>query len=94
VTLTIIGFLIGAALALRFNVLILFPSIGLALLGTTAVGIAHGDPMGSVVLTMALIGTTLQVGYLAGILARAVVASVGVPNPDVQTPRSISSGAA
>jgi hypothetical protein len=81
-TLTIVGFLIGAALALRFNVLILVLAIGLALIGSTAVGIAHGSPMGSVVLTMVVIGTTLQVGYLAGIVARAVVASIAVPNAD------------
>ena len=74
--------LIGATLSLRFNVFILFPAIGLALIGTIAVGIAHGDPMGSVVLTMVLIGTTLQVGYLAGIVARAVVASIGESNVD------------
>ena len=82
--LTIIGSLIGAVLALRFNVFILFPAIGLALIGTTAVGIAHRDPMGSVVLTMVLIGTTLQVGYLAGIVARAVVASIGESDVDSQ----------
>src|ERR1700676_381032 len=86
--LTIIGFLFGAALALSFNVLILFPAIGLALLGATAVGIAHGDPMGSVVLTMVLIGTTLQFGYLAGTVARAVVASIGASNADM--PRSFA----
>jgi hypothetical protein len=44
--------LIGATLSLRFNVFILFPAIGLALIGTIAVGIAHGDPMGSVVLKL------------------------------------------
>ena len=88
--LTIIGFLIGAALALRFNVLILVPAIGLALIGTTAVGIAHGSPMGSVVLTMVLIGTTLQVGYLAGIVARAVVASIAALNADA--PRTYAGG--
>jgi hypothetical protein len=70
-------FLIGAALSLRFNVFILFPAIGLALIGTAAVEIAHHDPMGSMVLTMVLVGTTLQVGYLAAIAARAVVASIG-----------------
>jgi hypothetical protein len=66
------------ALGLRFNVLILIPAVGLALLGTAAVGIAHGDRTGSVVLTTVLIGATLQVGYLAGIVARAVWASIRV----------------
>lgn len=81
--LMIIGFLIGAALALRFNVFILFPATGLALLGTAAVGIADGDRIGSVVLTMVLIGTTLQIGYVAGTVTRAILASIGVPNADV-----------
>jgi hypothetical protein len=67
-TLVIIGFLIGAALARRFRVFVLVPTIVLALLGTAA-GIAHGDPMA--VLTVVLIGTTLQLGYLAGAVAHA-----------------------
>jgi hypothetical protein len=78
--LAIIGLLIGAALGLlRFNVFILFPVIGLGLLGTAAVGIAHGDPIGSVVLTMIFIGTALQLGYLAGIGLGAFFASVDAP---------------
>jgi hypothetical protein len=82
-TLMIIGFLIGAALAMRFNVFILFPAIGLALLGTAAVGLAGGDRIGSVVLTMVLIGTTLQVGYVAGSVTHALFASIRLPNADV-----------
>jgi hypothetical protein len=81
--LTIIGFLIGAALGVRFNILILFPAIGLALLGTAAVGIAHGDPIGSVVLTMVLIGTTLQLGYLVGVVSRPVLVSIGMLKADM-----------
>ena len=72
----------GGVESLRFNVFILFPAIGLALLGTAAFGIADGDRIGSVVLTMVLIGTTLQVGYVAGIVTRAMLASIGVPNAD------------
>src|ERR1700681_719388 len=79
----IIGFLFGAALALRFNVFILLPATGLALLGTAAVGIADGDRIGSVVLTMVLIGTSLQAGYVAGTVTRAILASIGVPNTNV-----------
>jgi hypothetical protein len=79
-TLAIIGFLIGAALGTRFKVLIVIPAIGLALLGTAGVGIVHGDPIGSVGLTMVLIATTLQLGYLAGVVLRAVLVSVGMSN--------------
>ena len=78
--LTTIGifFLIGATLSVRFNVVILFPAIGLAVVGT-AVGIAHGDSVGAVMLTIALIAVALQVGYLFGLVPRAVIASLGVP---------------
>jgi uncharacterized protein DUF2171 len=89
--LTIIGFLIGAALGTRFDVLIVIPSIGLALLGTAAVGIAHGDPIGSMVLTMVLIGTTLQLGYLVGVVLRPVLASIGIRN--VHMPRKFAHSA-
>jgi hypothetical protein len=75
---TFICLLVGAALALlRFNVFILFPAIGLGVLGTALVGIAHGEQIGSVVLTMVLIGATLQFGYLAGLGLCALLASVG-----------------
>ena len=61
-----------------FHVVILFPAIGLAVVGT-AVGIAHGDSVGAVMLTIALIAVALQVGYLFGLVPRAVIASLGVP---------------
>jgi hypothetical protein len=79
----VIGFLAGAALALRFNVLILFPTIGLALLGEAAVGIANRDRIASVVLTMILLAFALQIGFLALIAARALVPSKRVSNADV-----------
>src|ERR1700677_3670438 len=82
-TLTIIGFLTGVALALRFKVTILFLVIGLALLGAAAVGFGHGDGVASVVLTMVLLGSALQFGYLAAIVTRALLASTPVPKADV-----------
>ena len=79
--LTTIGifFLIGATLSVRFKFLILFPAIGLATAGAAAVGIAHGDSVGAVLLTIALIAVALQVGYLFGLVTRAVIASLGAP---------------
>ena len=74
-----IFFLTGAALSVRFRVLILFPAIGLAVIGTAAVGNGHGDQVGAVMLTIALTAAALQVGYLFGLIARAVIASFGVP---------------
>jgi hypothetical protein len=74
-----IVFLIGATLSVRFKVLILFPAIGLAVVSTAAVGIAHGDPFGAVILTIASVAAALQIGYLFGLVTRAVIASLGVP---------------
>jgi len=78
-TLAIIGFLIGGALSVRFKVLILMPAIALSLLGATGVGIAHDEPIGSVGLTMVLIATTPQLGYLTGVVLRAVFVSPAYP---------------
>ena len=83
--LTTIGifFLIGAALSVRFKFLILFPAIGLAVAGTAVVGIQHGDHVGAVMLTIALVAAPLQIGYLFGLVMRAVIASLGVPERNV-----------
>jgi hypothetical protein len=79
--LTTIGnfFLIGAALSVRFKFLILLPAIGFAMVGTAAVGIAHGDSIGTVMLMIAFSAVAFQVGYLFGLVPRAVIASLGVP---------------
>jgi hypothetical protein len=80
-TLTTFGivFLVGATFSVRFKVLILLPAIGLAVVGIAVPGIAHGDRVGAVMLTIALTATALQVGYLFGLVTRAVIASLGVP---------------
>jgi len=80
--LTIFGmfFLTGATLSVRFKVLILFPAIGLAVVSATAVGIGRGDHVGGVLLTIALVAATLQIGYLFGLIARAVIAGSVCPN--------------
>ena len=75
-----IVFLIGATLSVRFKVLILFPAIGLAAVGTAAVGMAYGDPIGAVIVTIALVAAALQIGYLSGLITRAASAWFGVPD--------------
>ena len=72
-------FLIGATLSVRFKFLILFPAIGLAVAGTAVVGIQHGDHVGAVMLTIALVAAPLQIGYLFGLVTRVAIASLGVP---------------
>ena len=61
-----ISTLIGVALALRFNVLVLIPAIILAAISTAVIAAARGDQAWLVVLTVVFVVTTLQISYLAG----------------------------
>ena len=57
---------IGLALGLRFNVFILIPTIILAVVSTGVVHATRGDQALSVVVTIVLVATTLQICYLVG----------------------------
>ena len=72
----IIHVLAGAALGLRFKVMILVPALTLTMLFAAIVGVTRGDQFWSIAIAMILLGTAIQVGYLAGILIRAKIASV------------------
>jgi hypothetical protein len=69
----IIHVLAGAALGLRFKVLILVPAVSLAMLFAVIVGVARGDMFWSIAIAMILVVTAIQVGYLAGMLIRAKI---------------------
>jgi hypothetical protein len=60
------GLLAGMALGQRFKVLILLPVIGLAVVISTAAGIAHGDQFWSIELLAVWFAVALQIGYLIG----------------------------
>jgi hypothetical protein len=67
-TLTIcVVFLVGVALSLRFNFLVLYPAILIAMIGAAA----FGDGIGATVLMMALGAAAVQMGYLFGLVVRA-----------------------
>jgi hypothetical protein len=72
----IIHVLAGAALGLRFKVMILVPALTLTMLFAAMVGVTRGDQFWSIAVAMILLGTAIQVGYLVGILIRAKIASV------------------
>jgi hypothetical protein len=76
VGITAAGFLLGWGLGLRFKVLILVPAVTAAMLGAVVVGIAHGDEYWSVVVAMILFGTSVQFGYLAGVITRDGIALI------------------
>src|ERR1700686_1904028 len=84
-----ISILIGAALGLRFSVLILLPTIVLATLITAAIGIAHGDQIWSVALAMVLVATALQISYLAGTITRAAVVGLVRPGRDTDVAQNV-----
>jgi hypothetical protein len=70
--LAVISAIAGAVLGLRFKVPILVPAIMFAAMFAAVVGIARTDSVLSVVLLMAAVGAAVQIGYLAGIVIRAV----------------------
>jgi hypothetical protein len=67
--LTMISFLIGVVLGLRFKVLILIPAIGLALAVVALNG--TGDGTWQLVGTIVVVATSLQFGYVGGSISRA-----------------------
>jgi hypothetical protein len=67
ISLIVIGFLAGIALGQFFKVLILVPTMSIALIATIAVGIARADNVWSIALVSVAVGTALQIGYLIGI---------------------------
>jgi hypothetical protein len=83
--------LIGVALGFRFSVFVLIPTIILAGVSTAVIEAATGE-LWSIVLTVVLVVTTLQISYLAGSIMRAALEkrvlldplrlAADAPNPD------------
>jgi hypothetical protein len=73
--LMILSILFGAALGMRFKVLVLFPAIFVTLALVAGFGATYGKGMWPTVLAMVLSVTCLQMGYLGGTVARSVIAA-------------------
>ncbi len=69
----LISILLGAALGLRFKVLVLLPAIAVTLGPTLVVGIVRGDSPWRIAWAGILVGVGLQVGYLGGTAMRHVM---------------------
>ena len=63
-------FLIGAALGMRFKVLVLVPALGLLLCGTLAVASTGASNFSTCFIAVALAAASLQIGYLCGAAMR------------------------
>jgi len=74
--LAIIGVLAGIGLGLRYKVVILVPAVTLALIFAMIVGIARADHVGSIALTMVILGSGVQLGYLIGVAIHAAAAPI------------------
>jgi hypothetical protein len=75
-TIALLATLAGAALGLRFRVFILFPAIALACLAIIATHLVGAIDWRNGGLAIGLAAVTLQLGYLAGITIRFVLAAV------------------
>jgi hypothetical protein len=76
-TLAIIALLTGALLGMRFKVLVLVPTMALAIVAVVAGGIAHHDEASSIGHAMLMAAIGLQVGYLGASWRSALPVSVG-----------------
>jgi hypothetical protein len=70
--LTMICFLIGGVLGLRFKVFILIPTIVLALALVAANGVVVEEGILRLVGTMVVVATSIQLGYLGGSILQSV----------------------
>jgi hypothetical protein len=69
----LLGFLVGALLALRWNLLALVPVIGAALPLVALIGIARGEGAGSIAVDMLVTLTCIEAGYIARLIAYGLV---------------------
>jgi hypothetical protein len=95
-TLAIVTLLTGALLGMRFKVLVLVPTVALAIVAVLAGGIAHHEEAGSIGLAMLIATIGLQVGYLGGLAANQaimVVRAARVRKAMPHTRRTVSSPA-
>jgi hypothetical protein len=79
ISLVVISFAAGIALAQWFRVLILVPAMSLVLVGTIAAGIARTDDVWSIALVAIAVVTALQIGYLIGIWLRSFIVGSRFP---------------
>jgi hypothetical protein len=70
-----IAVLAGAALGLRFRILVLLPITGLALAAIIASGVVLRGGLTHIVLVAVLTIAGLQVGFLAGVVIRYLIAT-------------------
>jgi hypothetical protein len=82
-TLSLISFLVGAALGQRFKVVVLLPASAMALLIAVRTGVTQAQTVWTIILLAAAAATCLQIGYFVGIYFHHVLTAAfpGRPSP-------------
>ena len=89
--LSLISILVGVVFGMRFTVLVVAPVTCGALAIAIADGISRGTGLWRLTFAMIVIGISIQLGYVLGIVAQEVMNSVrGANNKPVSLPRSWS----
>ena len=68
-----IAVLVGATLGLRFKMLVLVPAILVGMAATLAIGLARDSGSWSILLSIFVGLTALQIGYFGGAFIRVVI---------------------
>jgi general stress protein CsbA len=80
--LAVVGALVGAVVGLRFTILALIPAGILIAIYSILIEVSCSDKWWAIVLTIIIIVISIQLGYLAGTMIHAVIASIFPPQND------------
>jgi predicted neutral ceramidase superfamily lipid hydrolase len=73
--LSTLSFLVGAALAQRFKIMVLIPAVATVLTLAVGIGLTNAYTSWSIVVTAATAATSMQIGYLIGMSIHGLLAA-------------------
>jgi hypothetical protein len=73
--LSTLSFLVGAALAQRFKIMVLIPAVATVLMLAVGIGFTNAYTSWSIVVTAATAATSMQIGYLIGMSIHGFLAA-------------------
>ena len=87
--LSTVSFVVGAALAQRFKIMVLVPAVATVLTVAVGIGATNAYTAWSIVVTAVIAATSMQVGYLIGMSIHGLLAgasSRSAPSTPVRHP--------
>ena len=73
--LSTVSFLVGAALAQRYTIMVLLPAVATVLTLAVGIGVTNAYTFWSIVVTAATAATSMQIGYLIGMSLHGLLAA-------------------